>query len=102
MDESFHQKHANRINFKCIDPSIAVCFMCNTKESFDRLIDNFQTEIIDAKLQPLFEISKNRLKLYNFRGSSDGELLDECAGGAPEDFEEIKKDTSDEEFEIID
>jgi cysteine protease ATG4 len=99
FDETFHQKHPNRINFQSIDPSIAICFLCKTKEEFEKLLENFKREIVDANLQPLFEISKNRLALYSYRGSD--RLLDECAG-IPEEFEEIKKDTSDEEFEIID
>lgn len=59
MDETFHQKFVNRIDFKHIDPSLAICFLCRNRIEFDRLIERFQSELMHAPgVQPLFEVSK--------------------------------------------
>lgn len=60
MDETFHQKFANRIEFKYIDPSLAICFLCRNRTEFDKLIQRFQTDLVQSGIQSLFEISKKR------------------------------------------
>lgn len=107
LDESFHQKYATRINFQQFDPSIAVCFLCKTKSEYENLLINFQTQIIDAKMQSLFEITKSRPSPWISSSMSSRELENDlglASGGATEDFEDLKKETtaSDDEFEIID
>lgn len=70
MDETFHQRFVNRIDFKHMDPSLAVCFLCTNRQEFDMLIEKFQTELIDADIQPLFEISKRRPQEWQSLSSS--------------------------------
>lgn len=61
MDETYHQKYATRIGFKSIDPSLALCFICKTKEEFENLVRRFKEEINDVSgMQPLFEITEKR------------------------------------------
>lgn len=61
LDETYHQKYANRINFKSMDPSLALCFLCRTKTEFVELLGNFNREIIDKPdIQSLFEIITKR------------------------------------------
>lgn len=81
MDDTFHQKYAARINFIEMDPSLALvtyssvwnllhnltallrydllqCFLCKTKTEFTELCKRFHSDIVDAGIQPLFEITK--------------------------------------------
>ncbi|CAO1308690.1 unnamed protein product [Diamesa serratosioi] len=107
LDESFHQKYATRINFQQFDPSIAICFLCKTKSEYENLLINFQTQIIDTKMQSLFEITKSRPSPWISSSMSSRELENDlglASGAGTEDFEELKKETteSDDEFEIID
>lgn len=70
MDETFHQRLVNRIDFKHMDPSLAVCFLCTNRQEFDALIERFQTELIDADIQALFEVSKRRPQEWQSLNSS--------------------------------
>lgn len=60
MDETFHHKHANRIEFKYMDPSMAVCFLCRNREEFETLIAQFQSDVLLPTAPLLFEVSKQR------------------------------------------
>ncbi|XP_073827424.1 autophagy-related 4a isoform X1 [Musca autumnalis] len=60
FDATFHQKYAGRIPFTHMDPSLAVCFLCKTRISFDILLEDLKTKVLTASTQPLFEIIKTR------------------------------------------
>ncbi|XP_046812457.1 cysteine protease ATG4B isoform X1 [Lucilia cuprina] len=60
FDETFHQKYAGRIQFTQMDPSLAVCFLCKSRMSFDILLENLKNQVLTASTQPLFEITKTR------------------------------------------
>ncbi|XP_063702807.1 cysteine protease ATG4A isoform X2 [Culicoides brevitarsis] len=97
MDETFHQRFVNRIDFKHMDPSLAVCFLCTNRQEFDALIERFQRELIDSDIQPLFEVSKRRPQEWqSYHSSIDGS---EKATNA--EFENLEPNPSDDEFEII-
>lgn len=71
MDETFHQKFANRIDFKFMDPSLAVCFLCRNRQEFDSLIERFQKDMIEPEdIQSLFEVSKYRPQEWQSLSSS--------------------------------
>lgn len=60
MDETFHHKYANRIDFKYMDPSLAICFLCRNREEFDALIEQFQNDLFQPNAPQLFEVTKQR------------------------------------------
>ncbi|XP_058453079.1 cysteine protease ATG4B [Malaya genurostris] len=115
LDESFHQKYARRINFKSMDPSLAVCFLCATKEDFDDLIRRFNEELNSGSCQALFEVTKARQAPWtpttasstsSRKNSEPNEAFNEISATeiVNEEFEEVETrqlDDSDEEFEII-
>lgn len=111
MDETFHQKHAGRINFTSMDPSIAVAFLCKTQSDFDRLISELKAsrenetpifEIVEQRAQPWVSTSLSSRDLEHDLGVICGSLGAEAGLG----FEKVEKDPDDEEddedFEIID
>lgn len=72
MDETFHQKDACRIDFKEMDPSLAICFMCRNREEFDTLIAQLQKEILHIDGHPsLFEIIKEPLREWESAGQGE-------------------------------
>lgn len=60
LDESYHQKYAARLNFSAMDPSLAVCFLCKTRDSFDELLHQLRQEVLNLCTPALFEISQSR------------------------------------------
>ncbi|XP_055642753.1 cysteine protease ATG4B [Toxorhynchites rutilus septentrionalis] len=115
LDETFHQKYARRINFKAMDPSLAVCFFCATRKSFDDLILKFNQELTGGTCQALFEVTKARQAPWtptttssasSRKSSGPNETFNEISATeiVNEEFEEVETrqmDDSDEEFEII-
>lgn len=104
MDETYHQRFAGRMAFASMDPSIAVSFLCKTRSEFDQLVDQL-VETKDGNT-PIFEVIKSRaapwISTTSSRTSRDLEQdLNVICGEQPEDFEELKKEGSDDEFEII-
>uniref|UniRef100_A0A0K8TP81 Cysteine protease n=1 Tax=Tabanus bromius TaxID=304241 RepID=A0A0K8TP81_TABBR len=101
IDETYHQKYASRISFRQMDPSLALCFVCKTKQSFETLLDKLKNDINSGN-QPLFEISKTKTIPW-------APLLDAAEGRfvSQDDFVELARGTrdhdegSDEDFEII-
>lgn len=107
IDETYHQRSAGRLAFTSMDPSIAVSFLCRTREDFDELIAQLETK--DGST-PLFEVIKSRAAPWVSAASSmsssrdlEQDLNAICGEAqALEDFEEvIKEEGSDDEFEII-
>lgn len=104
MDETYHHRFAGRINFTSMDPSIAVAFLCKTRDEFDRLIEKLEEK--DGNT-PLFEVIKSRDVPWVSAASSmtasrdlENDLNVICGDQATEEFEEVTKG-SDDEFEII-
>jgi cysteine protease ATG4 len=103
LDETYHQKFCGRMTFSSMDPSIAVSFLCKTKEEFDKLIEELQVK--DGNT-PLFEVIKTRSNQWISASSSmatSKELdsdLNVIDGGNNEEFEDLVEG-SEEEFEII-
>ncbi|XP_053959172.1 cysteine protease ATG4B [Anastrepha ludens] len=60
FDATFHQRYAGRISFQHMDPSMAMCFLCKSRLSFEVLLDNLRTQVLTASTQPLLEITKSR------------------------------------------
>lgn len=60
LDESYHQRYAARLSFTAMDPSLAVCFLCKTSDSFDELLQQLRQEVLSLCSPALFEISQSR------------------------------------------
>ena len=107
MDATYHQKYAMRINFRQIDPSLAVGFLVKNREEFDRLCETLTRIFTQPGRQALFEISKKRLALWDIPrgdgggGASSSGYLGSTSGDFPDELEEGGKMNSDDEFEII-
>ncbi|KAG4074005.1 hypothetical protein HA402_014210 [Bradysia odoriphaga] len=99
MDETFHQKYAARINFKDIDPSLAVCFLCKTKGEFTELTKRFQSDVADTAIQPLFEVTKTGQAPWLSRAANEQSSATGCT---EEEFDQLTNNgESDDEFEFI-
>ncbi|XP_067128022.1 cysteine protease ATG4B-like isoform X2 [Centruroides vittatus] len=92
-DESYHCGYSGRMNLNQLDPSISLCFFCNTETEFDKWCNQSKQLLVTDQAQPLFEIFEDR-PLHIFSLSDN-----ECEGGAVK--EERKFDPSDEEFELL-
>ncbi|XP_053693959.1 cysteine protease ATG4B [Sabethes cyaneus] len=115
LDETFHQRFARRINFQAMDPSLAVCFMCATKQEFEDLVRQFNEELNSGSCQALFEVTKTRQAPWtpttvssasSRKNSEPNEAFNEISATeiVTEEFEEVETrllDDSDDEFEII-
>lgn len=109
LDETYHQKYAGRIDFQAMDPSLALCFLCKTRISFEVIIDKLKSEVIPSSSQPLFEITKARSPEWKSAGIASGmnctnqegfeDLNHLRATGAANNNKE--DEGSDEDFEII-
>lgn len=97
MDATYHQRHAMRINFKQIDPSLAVGFLAKTREEFDQLCSRLTIIFSVPGRQPLFEISRQRLAPWDVGSSAFAVPHDPSAF----DLDEDDNGDGDEEFEII-
>jgi cysteine protease ATG4 len=104
LDDTFHQKHAGRIGFGAMDPSIAVAFLCRNQEEFQELIAALRS----VEETPLFEIVEQRAQpwISTSLGSSrdlEHDLSVICGGETSLEFEQVEKDDDDDDdFEIID
>lgn len=109
IDETYHQRSAGRMAFSSMDPSLAVSFLCETRQEFDELIQQLETK--DGKT-PLFEVIRSRtapwVSASSSMSSSRSHDLEQdlnliCGERVQEEFEEVvKADGSEDEFEIID
>lgn len=106
LDETYHQRFCGRMNFNSMDPSIAVSFLCKTRQEFDELVDELQAE--DGNT-PLFEVIKSRSNQWVSTSSSmvtsrdlENDLNVVCGENSNnvEEFEEVAAGSEDE-FEII-
>lgn len=108
IDETYHQKYAGRINFMQMDPSIALCFICKTRISFELLIDKLKNEV-NSDHQSLFEIIKTRSAPWVPQTSSSLLINNNknVKANLNDDFVDIKEhrmhevESDEEEFEII-
>ncbi|XP_055387232.1 cysteine protease ATG4B [Condylostylus longicornis] len=108
LDETYHQKYAQRIQFNQMDPSIALCFFCKTRFSYEVLLNELKNEVLNSGNQPLFEITKTRsMPWISPTTSYSSQTTSNRRRTKSEDFEEVqneennKGDDSDEDFEII-
>lgn len=58
-DETYHSQKPGRMSFTAMDPSIAVCFYCESEKDFDFLCDKL-TERFTTTALSLFEICDRR------------------------------------------
>jgi cysteine protease ATG4 len=58
-DESYHIDKPGRMPFAAMDPSLAVCFYCESEESFDSMCTKLSERFHSLQL-PLFEICDRR------------------------------------------
>lgn len=113
MDETFHQKHAGRINFNSMDPSIAVAFLCKSQREFNELIKELKNRENENET-PLFEIVEQRAQPWVSTSMSSRDLehdLNVICGDQSQEFEKLDKEVEegevgdeddDDGFEIID
>lgn len=110
-DDTFHQKYAQRIKFTQMDPSLALCFLCKTRLSFDILMDKLKTDVLNDGNQALFEIIKTRTTpwISTSTPTSCNTTINSTATGRTnlhnlEEFEQIRDhndNDSEDDFEII-
>lgn len=94
LDKSYHCTAAQRMPFLALDPSLALCFYCDTEKEYDDLCNRFRAELIDGESSPVFELCNTRPEYMKdtatFEGAEGLELCDH----------HIESD-DDEEFEVL-
>ncbi|XP_040580883.1 cysteine protease ATG4B [Lepeophtheirus salmonis] len=101
-DQTYHTERAYRMDFKDLDPSLSLCFLCKNESEFDDLCQRFLFKLIRGHNSPLFEICRQRpehLEACSPNQDLPNLIPDENTG---KEYEEIRHcDTSDEDFEIL-
>lgn len=59
-DSSYHCSRASRMDISQLDPSIALCFYCDTEEEFDNWCHLVFKLLVYGEKQSLFELTKER------------------------------------------
>lgn len=59
-DKSYHCNSASRMDMIQLDPSISLCFFCETEADFDNWCTLAKNTFIRGEKQPLFELAKDR------------------------------------------
>ncbi|XP_076177485.1 autophagy-related 4a isoform X2 [Ptiloglossa arizonensis] len=100
MDITYHCKAASRIPITEIDPSVALCFFCESEKDFKSLCKSIQEELITPEKQPLLELCAERLAHWSPAEDAASETK---AATSSVDFEHIdpQNDMSDEDFELL-
>lgn len=99
-DSTFHCKRTSRMDISMLDPSIALCFYCDSEKDFDELCVSVQRFLIDREKQPLFELAKDCPKHWLMQESNQN--FDENSACAKAYMTPDRKfDTSDDEFELL-
>ncbi|CAH0726535.1 unnamed protein product, partial [Brenthis ino] len=98
MDCTYHCKFASRIPMLSMDPSVAVCFLCRTRNDFNELCETIENKLMKES-QPLFEICEQRPAHWG-PCNNDIDLQNTTLFT---EFEEVDRqfDDSDNEFEIL-
>ncbi|XP_013200686.1 cysteine protease ATG4B [Amyelois transitella] len=98
MDCTYHCKYASRIPILEMDPSVAVCFLCRTKNDFEELCETIEKSLMHES-QPLFELCEKRPAHWG-PNTSDIDLENTNLFN---EFEDVDRqfDDSDNEFEIL-
>ncbi|XP_033218750.1 cysteine protease ATG4B [Belonocnema kinseyi] len=103
FDTTYHCKVASRIAITGMDPSVALCFFCETEKDFKSLCRSMQEKLIESEKQPLFELCAERPAHWS---PAEDVMVAEALGAAASnllEFEHLDRqyDTSDEEFELL-
>ena len=59
-DNSYHCKDVMKMDLKYLDPSISLCFFCQTESDFDNWCQLVRKYLIQNEKQPLFELARER------------------------------------------
>lgn len=73
-DATFHQRYAGRIDFRAMDPSLALAFLCRTRDEFDTLCEALRADGAGDGQQQLFEVAQTGYRPWVSQTHSD-----ECA-----------------------
>ncbi len=55
-DQSYHTDSSYRWNMDQLDPSLALCFFCQTQSQFQDLIKDLRAKVLTSKSAGMFEI----------------------------------------------
>ncbi|XP_070539087.1 cysteine protease ATG4B-like isoform X2 [Ptychodera flava] len=100
-DQSYHTKHASRMNVMHLDPSIALGFFCKDEDDFNDLCKGIRMLVVEGQERPMFELTEERPSHWPpFQPSS--RISDRPLGAveATYDVPDVTYDT-DEEFELL-
>ncbi|GLH05003.1 hypothetical protein R5R35_006187 [Gryllus longicercus] len=99
LDASYHCEFASRSHILHMDPSVAVCFLCQSEEEFDVLCQLIQQHLIEPEKQPLFELCYERPQQW----SPVDEGAEEALGASCVALDDLGRhfDDSDEDFELL-
>ena len=75
-DSSYHCTYASRMDMSQLDPSISLCFFCETESDFDTWCHSAKNVFVRGEKQPLFELTKDRPDFWSSPVQAAG---DACA-----------------------
>ena len=64
-DKSYHCNSASRMDMNHLDPSISLCFFCETEADFDVWCTSAKNMFVRGEKQPLFELTKDRPSFWS-------------------------------------
>ncbi|KAI1287316.1 Cysteine protease ATG4B [Halotydeus destructor] len=65
-DRSYHCLDVLKLDLKYLDPSISLCFYCNSESDFDTWCILVKRALIINEKQPLFELAKERMPQWSY------------------------------------
>ena len=104
-DSSYHCPKASRMDINQLDPSIALCFYCDTEEEFDNWCHLVLKHLLFGEKQSLFELTKERpphWPQYEEQLDTNVSINSTVNSVGAESFTELEHNgDSDEEFELL-
>lgn len=72
-DATYHQRNVGRIAFRDMDPSVALAFLCQTRDEFEALCTDLKqvTTTGDASGKTIFEVARTGYKPWVSQSYSD-------------------------------
>lgn len=87
-DRSYHCLQVSRMDMSQLDPSISLCFFCETEADFDSWCSLAKNTFVRGEKQPLFELTKDRPSFWSseITSSSDASAASPSEGFANYDL----------------
>ncbi len=100
-DSSYHCERASRMDISSLDPSIALCFYCDTEADFDNWCHLTHKLLILGEKQSLFELTKERPPHWPQPEELNDINLSINSNSINSESFTLLEENSDDEFELL-